>query len=433
MQSNKLELAVNAAVQTIQRQRMALVSGGIDAKRPKAWCEYGYPEQVTTQMLLSLYQRGGVAFGAVSKVLRKCWQSDPWVIDGGEENDNKRESKYSKEASKVAKDARLWAAVKEADKRRLVAKYSGLLLHFADNKTWADPVDSTSKMLVKVTPAWSTAIKATDWDNNPQSANYGEPSKWQYTEAGGAKRTVDVHPDRVFILGSYADDAIAFLEPAFNNFISLEKVEGGSGESFLKNASRQLAINFDKEIDLANIAAMYGVSLEELRTRFQEVARDINAGNDTLLVTQGAQTQSLVAQVPDPTPTYSVNLQSISAALDIPAKILVGNQTGERASSEDAEDFADMCQSRRADLSVEIADLFRHLGRCGVLPLPAEISVMWDDLRDAKPSDKAALADKLSTINGRAQDVSQEPFTPDEIRSAAGYMPRGQAPTLRDE
>jgi hypothetical protein len=31
--------------------------------------------------------------------------------------------------------------------------------------------------------------------------------------------------------------------------VSLEKVEGGSGESFLKNAARLNAINFEKEID----------------------------------------------------------------------------------------------------------------------------------------------------------------------------------------
>jgi len=31
------------------------------------------------------------------------------------------------------------------------------------------------------------------------------------------------------ILGDYSDDAIGFMEPAYNAFVSLEMVEGGSG------------------------------------------------------------------------------------------------------------------------------------------------------------------------------------------------------------
>ena len=46
------------------------------------------------------------------------------------------------------------------------------------------------------------------------------------------------HPDQVVIT---QNDAIGFLEPAYNAFVSLEKVEGGSGESFLKTPQNQQA------------------------------------------------------------------------------------------------------------------------------------------------------------------------------------------------
>ncbi|KGI83593.1 hypothetical protein JY98_17210, partial [Exiguobacterium mexicanum] len=154
----------------------------------------------------------------------------------------------------------------------------------------------------------ASAIKPTEWVTDINSPDYGQPKVWQYTESlpNGGTRNINVHPDRVFILGDYSIDAIGFLEPAYNAFVSLEKVEGGSGESFLKNAARQLNINFAESIDFNNLAAMYGVSVNELQEKFNEATREVNRGNDVTLVTQGATATPLVSPVADPTPTYNV-------------------------------------------------------------------------------------------------------------------------------
>ncbi|MFO7066716.1 DUF1073 domain-containing protein, partial [Pseudomonas aeruginosa] len=77
------------------------------------------------------------------------------------------------------------------------------------------------------------------------------------------------------------------------------------------------------------------VTLDALNERFNEAARQLNLGVDVLLPTQGATVTQMVSAVSDPSPTYNVNLQTAAAGVDIPTKILVGMQTGERASSED--------------------------------------------------------------------------------------------------
>ncbi|MCO9782155.1 DUF1073 domain-containing protein, partial [Salmonella enterica subsp. enterica serovar Mbandaka] len=213
------------------------------------------------------------------------------------------------------------------------------------------------------------------------SKNYGQPKMWQYTEIlpNGSSRRVDIHPDRVFILGDYTDDAIGFLEPAYNAFVSLEKVEGGSGESFLKNAARQLNVNFEKEIDFNNLASLYGVSIDELQEKFNEVAGEINRGNDVLMTTQGATVTPLVTAVADPTATYDVNLQTASAGVDIPTRILVGNQQAERSSTEDQKYFNARCQSRRGELSFEIEDFCDKLINLGIIDQIGHKTVIWDD------------------------------------------------------
>src|SRR5690625_4875503 len=269
-QPSKLDLAVNHALNDarIAQARMNLMYGGYgldDKRKCSAWHEYGWPADVTYEMLFSLYRRGGLAHGAVNKVVGTIWKTNPWIIEGDEQEESRPETAWEKRASKTL-TARIWRAFKDADRRRLVGRYAGLLLHINDGKAWNQPA-AKGKQLVKVTVAWANALKPSRFDADESSQAYGQPIEWEYQEirnAGQVGRRVKVHPDRVFILGDWSPGAIGWLEPAYNAFVSLEKVEGGSGESFLKNAARQLNINFDKEIDFANLASMYGVSVKEI-------------------------------------------------------------------------------------------------------------------------------------------------------------------------
>lgn len=423
--NDKLQLAVNHAINDarLARARMGILnpSMGLDAKRNSAWCEYGFPEQVTYENLYALYRRGGIAHGAVEKLVGKCWQTNPEIIEGDDADESENETAWEKKSKQVFTN-RFWRSFSEADRRRLVGRYAGILLHVNDSLAWDQPV-TKGKMLQKVTVAWAGSLTVGDWGTGLNSKTYGQPKMWQYAERlpNGSSRRVNIHPDRVFILGDYSDDAIGFLEPAYNAFVSLEKVEGGSGESFLKNAARQLSINFDKEAKLDELARAYGVDYSELNEIYDKVAREMNIGNDSVLITQGANVAPIVAAVSDPSPTYNVNLQTAAAALDIPTKILVGMQTGERASTEDQKYFNTRCQSRRGDLSFEIEDFCDKLIELSILDPVSQKTVIWDDLNAQSDSEKLDAAQKMSQINSASIGTGEQVFTGEEIRVAAGY------------
>ena len=438
--SSSLQLAVNHAIGDYRTamQRSALMGGmGLDQKRLcSAWIEYGFPQGITFDDFAGLYRRGGLAHGAVNKLVGTCWKTPPQVIEGEEQDRAKELTAWEKAIKPIIARARLWKAFAEADKRRLVGRYSGLLLQLRDNRTWDQPATAAAKALVRVIPAWAGSLTPQEFDTDPKSERYGEPKMWQYTEtlAGGNVSRRTIHPDRVFILGDYSGDAIGFLEPAYNAFISLEKVEGGSGESFLKNAARQLGVNFDKEVDLNAIASMYGVSVDQLQQRFNDAAREVNRGNDVMLITQGATTSALTSNIPDPRPTYDINLQTVSAALDIPSKILVGMQTGERASSEDQKYFNARCQSRReSELTYEINDFMAHLMRIGVVDRKAEFTAIWDDLTSATQADKLGEAKIMAEINTAALASGDAVFSTEEIRDTAGFELEKRPDPLPDE
>lgn len=423
--TDKLTLAVNHALNDARmaRARMGLLnpSMGLDNKRHSAWCEYGFPEQVTYENLYALYRRGGIAHGAVEKLVGKCWQTNPEIIEGDQADKKRKETAWEKKSKQVFTN-RFWRSFSEADRRRLVGRYAGILLHIRDEKDWSLPV-TKGRGLQKISVAWAGSLTVGEWDTGLNSQTYGQPKMWQYAERlpNGSSRRVNIHPDRVFILGDYSDDAIGFLEPAYNAFVSLEKVEGGSGESFLKNAARQLALSFDKEIDFANLASMYSVSVDELQDRFNDAAREMNRGNDVLLSLQGASVTSLVSPVSDPSPTYDVNLQTAAAGVDIPTRILVGNQQAERSSTEDQKYFNTRCQSRRGDLSFEIEDFCDKLIELSILDPVSQKTVIWDDLNAQSDSEKLDAAQKMSQINSASIGTGEQVFTGEEIRVAAGY------------
>lgn len=429
----RLSLAVSHYMSEAQliRSRMGMVGGGsIDSKRSSsAYCEYGFPEDVDFSDFMKLYRRGGVAHGGVNKVLNKCWSTAPQIIQGDAQDNAKKVTPWENSLKKIFKGGRFWKAFKEADKRRLVGRYSALLLRIGDGGKWHEPVTKQGASLVQLVPVWQSALSITKYGTDPESEDYGQPIEWSYTEEqveGTVDRSVKIHKDRIFVLGDWRPDAIGFLEPAFNAFVSLEKVEGGGGESFLKNAARHLSMSFDPEIDLANVAAMYNVDLKDLSGEISKVARRINRGSDVVLATQGATVTPLVSNVPDPQPVYGVNLQTISAALDIPAKILVGNQTGERASTEDQKDFSGMCQSRReSELSFEISGMMDKLIALRIVKPVPEFTVVWDKLTESTLAERLASSKTMAEINSLSVGIEGVVYPANEIREVSGHDPLG--------
>lgn len=425
-----LELALNHALADRRAYlTRALGTGGIDAKRPKAWAEYGYKTELVFDDFFNLYERHGVAHGVVHRLIEKCWETSPRVIEGDEFDDKRPTTPWEREFNALAKRLRLWRTFADADRRRLVGHYSGILLQVADSKRWDQPITGKAN-IVRLIPAWEGQLKPSAWDENPQSPTYGDVTRWEYNEASvdpnpeqtAARRSVSVHPSRVVIVGDYRDGT-PFLKAGYNDFVNLEKILGGSGESFLKNAARQLAVEFDKDVDLAELARAYGVPVGELQERFNDAARDLNQGLDVLMAVQGGTAKPLVATVPDPEPHFGIALQSACASVRIPAKVVVGMQTGERASVEDIRDFNKRGQGRRVGvLDPDIETFVTHLIRYKLLGTVGEFTVVWDDLTESSQAEKLEHAAKMAEINGKfAGSGEAPPFTAAEIRDTAGF------------
>lgn len=411
----------------IDRGMLAGMAGqGLDQKRTQAWCEYGYPMTVTAQMLYNLYSRGGLANGAVNKVVDTCWRYFPDITEGDESEKSEQDSQWDKEIKQVFKQS-LWSRVKTADMMRLVTGYSGLILRIADSGGMHEPVRKMS-LLKDAIPAWGgVTLTPYEFDDDPFSENYGDVKMWQYrqTLGNGSPVTIKVHPERVVIFGSYDNSTIPYLQPSYNNFVNIEKIEGAPAESLIKNSARSVHLDFTDKASVETIARMMGVKVEDLHERLNDIAKDLNTGNDIALVTQGVTSRELVSNVPDPRPAYEVNTSSAATGLKMPVKILIGMQTGERASTEDRAEFNANCYSRcKGDLTLDITRMVEQFMRIRLLRPIGEFAVNWQDLTDSDKPTKLDNAGKMSRINVEQASIGAlPPYTGSEIRMAGGDAP----------
>lgn len=421
-------LAVNA-VSRIRESRLMNWHSGLDGKRSRAWCEYGFKSDLSFLDYYGAYDRDGIGNAAIELRADTVFSSDPWIIEGDERAESESYTATELEINRFAKRVKLWQAMKQAYTMALVGGCSYLILELKDGKRLSDKPRLSAKTLDtvdRIIPVWRNQIEVKERtaDGVITMYQYKEPQ-----EDGYLTRHRDVHPDRLVTVGC-PQLGRPMLRAGFNALVTIEKVIGGAGESFLKNASRQMNINYDKEVDLEQIARAYGLEdLGEYQEIMNELAKDINSGVDIAMVTQGANVSAMTVAVSDPVPTFQTALQVFAASVKIPLKILIGNITGERASTEDMKQFNATCQAfRETDVDTMIRALFDRLVALGLVAM-TEYEVMWSDLTDGDTNEKADTAQKVATAlqayaaakQANFMSGDELPLSDDEFRTLLGY------------
>ena len=102
----------------------------------------------------------------------------------------------------------------------------------------------------------------------------------------------------------------------------------------------------------------------------------------------------------------------------------MGNETGERASTEDAKEWAQTCMSRREEMIIPIIDdLIMRMQEWGMIDMQ-DWHVEWKDLTDSTAEEKRETAAKMVAMNSQqVSAVSELVFTSDEIREVMGFDP----------
>lgn len=413
------------------RRLGSLFPGYFTEHKHNHYFDFGWPVNITFEQLHSMYLRNGLAKAAVVKTSRKVWQDIPYLL---ESEDKHRETPIEIEIRRLFSSLRFWQRIAEADRRSMVGRYSGVILRLRDDKPFREPVDMVPggfDGLAEIIPAWEGQLHVAEYDTDPNSETYGQPTMFQFNEAqvkegnpNAAMRSFEIHPDRVVVWSQDGTvNCTSMLEAGYNDLLTLEKVSGAGGEGFWKNSKSAPVLEIDKEADLAKMARVMNVTNEDLVNTINDQVEAFQKGLDKTLLLQGIKATQLNATLPVPEHFRAGPLENFAASFEIPVKVLVGMQTGERASTEDASEWARTCMGRRSDYVVpNIMAVVNRLEAFGILP-ERDWFLDWADLTEASIDAKIERAKRMSEINRDNANQRELIFTPEEIRDVIDLEP----------
>lgn len=429
-------------MEDVARARSELLSAfaGLDAKRPNAWAAYGYKTDLSFNDYRQAYERGGAAFGAVHKLLGRCWQGHPRIKQPKADKSTPWE-----DAIKAALDEiRGWQKLSDLDRRNLVGHYAAIIYRVADGKPLREPLDRAER-LVDIVPLYEDQIKVTAWHSNTEDPDtYGKPSMWQYRvrspSAGGDRQGqpdqwADVHPSRVQVLaeGAVGDDffdGIPLLRAGFNALVDIEKLSGGGAESALKNSARTLVVEFapDASPQVITQNPDGSSSTKSVREVIESQTKALNRNQDASMVLQGAKASTLQTQPADLSPQFQIAANLFSASVGMPFTVLFGQQTGRLASDEDQKDMNARAADRQVNvLSPMLTEFVKRMQACGVFEA-GEFEIEWPPLGAPDEAKKLGFAKTMAETNQIAFNggATEPVYDHDEIRKAAGYEERAE-------
>ena len=399
--------------------------------------DFGWPDELTFDDLYRMYLRNGLAHAAVEKTTSKTWQDNPEVW----ETEKPKESKIEADIRQRFDDLRIWQHFAEADRRSMVGRYAGLILRFRDGLAFDQPVTTVAgglDGLAGVIPAWEGQLQVAEWDGDPDSETYGEPTFYQFDEAAvgdnKARRQLRIHPDRIIIVSDDGTvNARSMLFAGYNDALDAEKVKGAGGEGFWKTARGAPLIEAREGTDPKSIAQLMGAggAPSEFVDKINEQIDNFQSGFDKGLMLGGMTAKPLQISLPSPEHFFAGPVQSLAAAFGMPFKVLIGNITGERASTEDARDWAQTIKARRETRNRPLVREFvNRLERFGLLP-ERDWFIDWQDPTEATAEEKRQWAKDMAEIN--AKSPNEMIFTGDEIRAVVDMEALSDAERYRDE
>lgn len=437
---NRAQMIVNYLTRRLDN----IFPGHFPGSKHNHYKDFGFPEKVDFDLVYSYYTRNSLARAAVDKTARKTWQDPPWLLEkprDGSEGAVKKETRLEKAIRQHFTKIRFWTKVMEADRRSIVGRFSAIILRVADGKKMDQPLGKVKNglnALVDVIPVWEGQLRVSKYDTDIRSLSYGDPLMYEYDEGlvGGANaanpsnrarmRKLTIHPSRVIIWsldGSMDNDSA--LQAGLNDLLTIEKIVGAGGEGFWKNAKASPVLEMDKEADLQKMAKAMNIPIDKIAEVMNDQVADWQKGFDELLMIQGMTAKALKVELPDPEHFFMNALQSFAASFDIPLKVLVGTQTGERASTEDASQWNQTCNFRRKNTVIpNILQIVNRLESCGILKENPEWFVDWTDLTESTMLEKIDRAGKMAKVN---KDYGDIVFMPQEIRASVGYEPADEA------
>lgn len=355
--------------------------------------ELGYQRNIHFRDYFSRYQRGDIAAKVVDAFPEATWRNEPIIIS--------EDDKFLEAYEKMKTRTHMYHYLGRADRISGIGRYAVLLIGSAGGAGLDTPmtqVDGQEDILF-FSPYHEGNAKVLKLDLETSSPRFGLPLMYSIRFKGdlivGDTNTVKAVPTKVHwtrvvhLADNLIEDDIfgaPSMERVWNKLDDLDKVIGGSSEAVWQAANRGIQFDLDKDTNLdPDDEADFAAELDEYEH-----------GQRRFVKTQGITAKVLGSDVPDPRGAYQTVVSSISGATGIPQRILLGSETGQKASEQDERNFNSRVKERQ-ELYVTprvLGPLLVRFQALGALP-EADFKIEWPDLNTLTEKEEADVAARM--------------------------------------
>ena len=381
----------------------------------------GYPRELDVKKMRERFDRGDIAHAIVTAYPDATWREKPPL---------KAPEAITAQWNALDKRLGLWGRIKRLDTLTQLGHYGVLLLGLDGGEPLDTPATGSNYKLLYAQPHSSRTAEITEWETNTSSPRFGAPKTYrittgnEWTGTGGGQRVLTVHHSRVIhvVDGALESDYIGepLLQRGYNRLMDIEKLAGGSAEIFWQNAAQILAFiaSADAEFDEKDAEKMQS-QIDEMQHKLRRALR-----------LRGVDVKNIAAGLQGSTPRdhFNVQIDLLAATYRVPKRILIGNEAGELASTQDETAW----QSRIAERRTFYADpcvlhpLISRLQQFGVLP-SGDVEIDWPETDALGEKGRAEVAEitsrAVNQYTAARASGGEDVLAPDEFRNIFGLGP----------
>lgn len=401
-----------------------------DGKRDLA-AAFGYPDQLNVALYYEMYSRGGIAARIVKAFPAATWSECPTVTD----EDGDPEAAFTVEFEELVERVKLLHYLERADRLAGIGRFSVLLLGFDDVRTTEDfrkeLIPGTQTELRYLVPYIETGTTIAEWETDPVSERFGQPKIYALqvmslptdgVAASPIGKTLNVHWTRTLHIAEELEQdevyGVPRLRAAFNYLLDLIKVSGGSAETFWMAANRGMFFGTDADTSIDE------PTIEAMKAQIDEYQH----GQRRAIVGQGFTPTALGSDTPDGSKNADMLLKLIAGTVGIPMRILVGNEAGEVASTQDENNWNTKVHERRVTYAAPkiIKPFVQKMIDTGNIAEPSgEWDVKWEEADKLGEVEQATVANtKMTALKSYMTTPGADTLVaPEEFRILIGMDP----------
>lgn len=387
---------------------------------------FGYPQYLGPSDYRVMYERGDLAGRLIDAYPDATWREPPTIagIQGFDP---------------LAKRLKLWSVLQRLDRLAQLGHYGVLLLGLDGGEPMHEPAMQKNYRLMYIQPHGEQTAKIIKWDDDAKSPRYNKPELYLITSgpnwegASGGQKQIRVHHTRVIHI---AEDALEHeaigtprLQRVYNRLMDVEKLAGGSAEMYWQNVAMMLAF-------IAGPEAQFS---ETDKAAMAEQLEEMQHGLRRMLRLRGMEVQQLAPglQGASPGEHFAMQVDLIAGASGIPKRILLGNEAGELASSQDENSWQARVAERRSQFATPtVLEPLLQRGIAQGWITGALESIDWPESDSLGEKGRAEVASLTATATAAYANIMGDPaVTEDEFRAILGYDPKPKPPAdeLLDE